>query len=264
METRPKVTSSDVKAALLLRYPSESHATMFEVAPSTGGGTRYADALVFGLWASHGHTIDGFEIKVSRGDFLSEMKKPEKSQPVFQYCNRWWLACPKDMVKPDELPPTWGMLELLDNGTLKVKVAAPKLVPETLSRGFIAAMVRRGAPDSAVIAARVARETQEARERLRKEFEDTRRTNISHRHEMALDAVKRLDALKEKTGIDFADYRHDDAWFAAVEHLHQLGERYGKGSLSALRTSLAGCIEVLDKSPLLNPMSAVDTGNHCR
>lgn len=119
--TDTKITSAHIRAALLLRYPVGSHALLWEVANGTGGNTRrFADAVAIGLWPSHGHAIEGIEIKVSRSDLLNELKNPEKSQPVYQYCNRWWLACPKGMAIIDEIPQSWGLMELVGD-SMRVK-----------------------------------------------------------------------------------------------------------------------------------------------
>lgn len=205
MNAVPKVTSSHVCAALKLRYPKDRHALMFEVAPSTGGGTRYADAVAVGLWRSHGHRIEGIEVKVSRADSLSEMKQPEKSSPVFEFCDRWWLACPKDMVKPDELPSTWGLLELQADGVLREKVKAPKLTPRAVDIGFFAALCRRHAGvDEEMSRVMLQRMETQQHERLRVEYERKfRMQNIE-----AAGAL--VDKIKEETGLDLASYENRD------------------------------------------------------
>jgi hypothetical protein len=247
-----KVTAAEVRAALALRYPSKSHALMFEVAPRTGGGTRYADAVAVGLWASHGHPIEGFEIKVSRSDWLHEMKQPEKSEPVMRYCNRWWLVCPKGVAAPDELPDTWGLLELHENGTLRVRVNAPKLEPVPVDRGFFASLVRRGVEaDNATLDVLMQRERAGMVARLRDELSREGRRELSLKQERANEAIARLEALKEKTGIDFSDFNHGDDWFAAVDLLRHLGADYGRGSLRVVREALVGIAEAIDASGLL-------------
>ena len=252
-----KITAADVRAALVLRYPAQSHALMFEVAPRTGGGTRYADAVAVGLWASHGHAIEGFEIKVARSDWLNEMKQPEKSEPVMRYCNRWWLACPKGVATTDELPSNWGLLELQDNGTLRVKVQAAKLDPAPVTTGFFASLVRRGCEaDNEVLQKLLQRESADQYRRIKSDLERAKARELTHEQSRANEAVARLEALKAKTGIDFADYRHGEDWFAAVELLHTLGSDYGRGSLRHLRVSLDGIASVIDKSGLLTPERA--------
>lgn len=253
-----KPTSADVRAALVLRYPADSHALMFEVAPRTGGGTRYADAVAVGLWASHGHGIEGFEIKVSRTDWLNELKQPEKSDPVAQYCHRWWLACTPGVAQPDELPPGWGMLELQSGGTLRIKVQAPKREPVPVTLGFFASLIRRGAtPDNAVIRTLVDRETKAYAERFQEDRKRQHREELSYRHQRAEEAMKHIEALKERTGIDLLDYSHGEEWYRAVDGLQALQKgSYSRASLSDLKENLARAVAAIDKVGQVMPEAA--------
>lgn len=62
--------------------------------------------------------IHGFEVKVSRADWLREKRTHDeefpaawKSYPWGRYCTHWWLVVPhKDIVQPGELPEGWGLL----------------------------------------------------------------------------------------------------------------------------------------------------------
>jgi hypothetical protein len=252
----PKATSADVLAALVLRYPAESHALMFEVAPRTGGGTRYADAVAVGLWASHGHAIEGFEVKVARADWLNELKQPQKSDPVAKYCNRWWLACTPGVAAPAELPVGWGMLELQSAGTLRIKVQAPPREPQPVTLGFFASLIRRGAePDNAVIQALVQREAKAYAQRFQEDRKKEQRREISHQHEQAEKALSLIAALKERTGVDLLDYKHGEDWFRAVDTFHALGSEYGRGALKGLLDDLQAAIAAIRKSGLV-PESA--------
>src|ERR1700751_2943893 len=52
------------------------------------------------------------ECKVSRADFLADRAKPFRQKPDSAVgCERFYLA-PRDLIRPDELPPGWGLLEL--------------------------------------------------------------------------------------------------------------------------------------------------------
>lgn len=257
--TPPKPKAADLRAALTLRYPAQSHALMFEVAPATGGGTRYADAVAVGLWRSHGHQVEGFEIKVARSDWLHELKQPGKSEPVMRYCHRWWLVCTPGVAKPDELPPGWGMMELQPSGTLKARVRAGKLDPVPVDLPFFASLVRRGCePDNAAIESLLKRKAREQYDRIRAELIREGRDRLSHRHERAEAAIARLEAFKERTGIDLADYSHGDEWFRAADLLYQLGGTYGLGALRPLRDGLRKAADLIEKSGLA---SAEEDGN---
>lgn len=248
-----KATSAHVRAALSLRYPPSEHALLFEVPNGTGGNGRvFADAVAFGLWPSHGHLVEGVEIKVTRSDFLSEMKKPLKSQPVFQYCDRWWLACPKGMVSPDELPPTWGLLELCGD-VLRQKVKAPKLSPESMPRTFIAGLLRRHAgADEAMVRVLVQREVQAERlrmeESLRREYE--RRHSVEE--EQARTASIAWQKVLDETGIDFKRMHNEAEFCEAVKLVVELNGRWGS-PLSELRRGAKRLLELIDESPLLTP-----------
>lgn len=128
---------------LRARHAPPEWAFMEEVAPATGGGTRYADAVAVNLWSSRGHEVVGYEVKVSRSDWLRELKQPEKAEPVMRYCDRWFVVTEKDCIKPGELPVNWGHMER--RGSRLVQVApAPRLEPKALTREFFASLMRRG------------------------------------------------------------------------------------------------------------------------
>jgi len=73
----------------------------------------------------HGH-----EVKVSRSDWLTELKDPSKAEAWKRYCDRWWLVAPKGVVR-DDLPEDWGLITTTKTG-LRVAVQAPVLDPEPL------------------------------------------------------------------------------------------------------------------------------------
>ena len=141
----PNVYKSEGEVFNLLRvkYPERQYALLSQVADATGAAqSRWADAIAFGLWPSRGLEIEGFEIKVSRSDWLSELNAPDKSAAIQRYCHRWWIvAGSRDIVRPDELPKTWGLIIPRGSG-LETKVAAPLLKPKKVTRKFVVAVMR--------------------------------------------------------------------------------------------------------------------------
>lgn len=140
------VTAADVRAAVREHY-GDSAAIFDEVA--NGSGTRRehrrADCIAMGLWPSRGLHLSGIEIKVSRSDWLNELKRPAKAESIAKYCDFWWLAVAEEtIVREGELPANWGLF-VLASGRLKIVTHARKLEPEPLDRGFIAALLRRAA-----------------------------------------------------------------------------------------------------------------------
>lgn len=66
----------------------------------------------------------------------------EKWHAVGRYCHRWWVVAPEGMVRTDELPAPWGLMEPGRFGTLNVRRQAPKLKPEPMPATFVAAFLR--------------------------------------------------------------------------------------------------------------------------
>jgi hypothetical protein len=209
-----KVTSAHVRAALRVRYPAASYALMFEVGNGTGHNTsRHADAVAMGLWPSRGLEVEGVEIKVSRQDWLNELKNPEKAEAVAKFCDRWWIAAPKGMVKPDELPMTWGLLEL-DGDTLRQKVAAPKLDAVPLTRTFLAAMLRRASDaDHAEVDLLVQKKLLPLETQIREEA----KRHASRRVEQAEDVLAKVEEVKAATGINLIGWTPADSIIAGIK-----------------------------------------------
>jgi hypothetical protein len=134
-----------VRAHLHRRYQAPEWALLEEVRNATGHATneRYADAVAMNLWPSRGMEVLGFEIKVRRGDWLTELKNPAKSAPIQKFCDRWWvIAGGSNIVHAEEVPETWGLMAV-GSGRLMICKEAPKLEPQPLDRGFVASILRR-------------------------------------------------------------------------------------------------------------------------
>lgn len=175
---------------------------MDEVAPRTGGGTRYADAVAFNLWESRGHSLIGFEIKVSRGDWLRELKSPEKAEPVMKFCDFWYVIAPRGVVELSELPLGWGLMEA-QGSRLVTRQHGKQMQPAELTRGFFASLMRRGFETLDERAAQiVAQAVIDARahvdRRVKSEVEE--RTRFHERLKNAADEFERV------TGMDFTRY----------------------------------------------------------
>jgi hypothetical protein len=94
------------------------------------------DFLAVGCWASTGYDVHGHEIKVSRSDWLRELKKTGKADSQMIRCDYWWLVAPAGVLKDGELPSDWGFMQITESGC-RVKVKAPRLRPEPSRSRFI-------------------------------------------------------------------------------------------------------------------------------
>lgn len=69
---------------------------------------RWIDVAVFKMWQSTGLTRSAFEIKVSRSDFLNELKQPEKHKWCLDCFHEFWFVAPKEIIQIEELPEGVG------------------------------------------------------------------------------------------------------------------------------------------------------------
>ena len=80
-------------------------------------------------WKKQCHSVL-VECKVSRADFLADREKPFRKQPESGVgCERYYLAL-KGLVRTDELPVGWGLLEVSGNRIQRIKASAKNLRTE--------------------------------------------------------------------------------------------------------------------------------------
>jgi hypothetical protein len=104
-------------------------------------GKRIADAVAMDLWPSKGQEIHGHEVKVSRSDWLCELRDAEKAEAFRPYMSRWWLVVPDAAIVRDDLPEGWGLI-LANWTTVRVLKRAPRLDPKPLPRPMLGALLR--------------------------------------------------------------------------------------------------------------------------
>jgi len=208
--------TGDLTHMVINKYGGENGAAnlakyivLTQVAASTGGAPNIADVMILGAWHSSGNELEGFEVKVSRADWLNEVKNPTKCQPSKQYCHRWWLViADASMVKDGELPDDWGMM-VADRGVLKVIKKAPKLTPVPLAVDFVASLLRTDARESIPLDVH------------RDQIKDARRDmklDIESRYVELLRYVRWMNkflGIKFKEGKEF--YNVADAWRGAFD-----------------------------------------------
>jgi len=107
------VTEFELFQALRKHFPAQQYALLPQVANGTGSNAnRHADAVALGLWPSRGIHLHGFEIKSYRGDWLRELKRPDKAEAIAQYCNFWWIVTDAGVVlEKAEIPELWGWMQ---------------------------------------------------------------------------------------------------------------------------------------------------------
>lgn len=109
---------------------------------------RTADFIAMDLWPSSGLLLHGHEVKVSRSDWLRELKDPSKADEFIPYVNHWWLVVPDAaIVRDGELPDGWGLLAMRGDALKAVRKAAwREALPLPATR--LAALLRAVAQDA--------------------------------------------------------------------------------------------------------------------
>lgn len=70
------------------------------------------DAFALALWPSKHWASYAYEVKASRTDFKSEIRKPAKRRAALRYSNLFWFVTPVGLVKPEEIPIEAGLIEI--------------------------------------------------------------------------------------------------------------------------------------------------------
>lgn len=86
----------------------------------------------------HGH-----EVKVSRADWLAELRDPSKAETFRPHMHYWWLVAAHKSIVRDDLPDGWGLLVPHGPRTLRVAVrAALNADPTPMPHGLQGALLR--------------------------------------------------------------------------------------------------------------------------
>lgn len=92
-----------------------------------GMAQRIADYLVLDTYTPQ--RLIGFEVKVSRSDWLVELRNPLKADEWRRYCHQWFLVVPDMAIVREELPPGWGAMSIDKTGALRVRQQSPAQEP---------------------------------------------------------------------------------------------------------------------------------------
>lgn len=178
--------------------------------------------------------ITGYEIKVSRGDFMRD----EKWHGYLKYCHQFNFVCPADMIKPEELPPEVGLIYYNpDKDCLSTKRKALHRMIEMSLDMFYYLVISRTDPDrhpffsdqkeyleawvqnknegrslGSLVGSKMARENEDLRQQVK-----SLESNIKSKEEK----LKQLEAVKnilQKHGISFYRWELEEKLEEALSH----------------------------------------------
>lgn len=229
-------TASEICGALRGVFPSPEWLLGFEVRDAAGFDARRSiDAQAINTWPSRGMEIVAVEVKVSRSDFLREMKDPSKAESGAAYADRIALATPKGLVTPEELPKGWGLIEVNGDGKARWKVRADMKVAKAPDRALLVTMMRAIAGD---IEAEIRRRNRIESARLASEFEERVGRDVERRTRSMESEAKRYAPISEWLKEQgFSDWYGDEEIKAAVR-VARHSRVGGSGGLPALHRDL--------------------------
>lgn len=222
----PNLTTTELRARVMKQWSPPAFSVLTEVRNGTGYGRQegYADALVMSLWPSRGLEMIGCEFKVSRSDWLRELKDPAKAEKFFNHCHRWYLVTANGAARADEVPAPWGWMVAGPAG-LKTMKEAPTLTPVVPDWSLIASIFRNvGAGVQGMVSQ--AEVDKLVSERVEKEWESHKAT-VDHLQKAIDDARgeknrlwSAVQAFESASGVCF------DKWTADEAKFREEGERY--------------------------------------
>ncbi|MDP4143200.1 MAG: MmcB family DNA repair protein [Bacillota bacterium] len=81
-----------------------------------------------------------YEVKLTRGVWLAD----KKFQKYLDCCNRMYIACPKGVIKKEEVPKEVGLITRNDNGWRVIKSPKLSINPSKMDVDFILSLLYRG------------------------------------------------------------------------------------------------------------------------
>ena len=111
------------------RYPS-----------SFGTATRIADYIVLDTYG--GSRVLGFEVKVSRSDWLAELRDPTKADEWKRHCHAWYLVVPDTSIVRSDLPDDWGLMAPNAAGSLTIRHHSTLPDPQPMTVDVLASLGR--------------------------------------------------------------------------------------------------------------------------
>lgn len=133
------------------------------------------DVFAMRFWESGiGPVRVAYEIKVSRADFLSEVRNPEKRRLAMEISNEFFFATPKGLLNPKEIPSGCGLIELVGE-QMRIKLRGPSRQPRWFTESEVRGLLRMDLFRSGSDRLKVRLQTAEARvEELGRQMDQNR------------------------------------------------------------------------------------------
>ncbi|MTI49685.1 MAG: MmcB family DNA repair protein [Firmicutes bacterium] len=212
------------------------------------GSTPYLDVNLGSAWLNRGSQradivgikpsytrfcLSIYEIKVSRADFLSDIRK-EKWKGYLDHCHRFYFAVPSGLVSKDEIPEPAGLMVRGEKGWTTVKAAKvlDNDIPKETLQSILFARVRDSEQEKHFkevyhcIHSKRGKyiEYKEAKKAFGKKvadalqnFKDYKSAKLSYEHSVDRinkDVAEILDEVREVLGMP----KNNDSWYFDIKN----------------------------------------------
>lgn len=136
------MTSDEIAGLLKAKHPNCICVEELRISSgaSRGSGQRI-DLWAMEEWPSKGFKRVAYEVKISRGDYLREIRDPLKRRGAKLVAQEFYFVAPDGVIKPEEVPYDCGLIVVRD-GELVIEVDAPQLPDSAPTWGFVVSLVR--------------------------------------------------------------------------------------------------------------------------
>lgn len=143
---KKKIRASEITRLLGVRHKNDVFVPECKNGPTHTASHRRLDAWVMSKsWSKP--LVTGYEIKVSRSDFLSD----DKWHDYLDYCNEFYFVTPYKMISPDEIPAGTGLLWVSKHGVRLFKKRAAEYrdieIPQSVFRYILMCRAHIQAPN---------------------------------------------------------------------------------------------------------------------
>ena len=238
---------------------SGEYAFLAQVRNAAGfNANRTFDGVGVSLWPSRGFVIHVYEIKVSRSDWLAELRNPAKAEDAARFGDKFSMVVPAGIIRKGELPPTWGQLTVRGD-TLIITKEAPYLheLPDggvqklpPIPRSHLVPMLR-----AAGAAAVTPKEIEDARREAYKQAvaDSGWKANYETECERHRETREQIRAFEAASGVTLNQWRTDPAQIGEAVKAVMTGDRQVEQSRARIARVQQELREAADRlTPLLD------------
>lgn len=94
------------------------------------------------FWSIKAPIFHGHEVKVSRSDWLAELRDPSKAEAFRRHMHFWWLVVSDKSIVRDDLPDGWGLMVKSGDKLRALVKPTPNMEPDPMPNGLVGALIR--------------------------------------------------------------------------------------------------------------------------